>query len=333
MMNETKLTFLEVLKWDEEQCRDFVASMRWPDGVQCPECGSAEEPYRITRKTANKNKLQSLYKCRSCVKQFSATVGTIFEDSHVPLNKWLAALFLMVSSKKGISAHQLYRMLDLGSYRTAWFMAHGVREARRAKGLLRPLSGDVEADETYLHPRRRRGSPSHHERIKDEIEMGLRPASVKKGPYEGKAVIFGMQERDGDVRSAHVPDNSSKTVHPVVHSWVDAPNTRLLTDQSPIYRRAKQSMKHETINHETEYVRGNVHTQNIDNYWSIVKRGVYGVFHHTGEDYLPAYLTEFDFRRNRRKVSDSERFVSLMRQLQGRLIWYCKTPQPQNPYA
>ena len=331
-MATEKLTFQAVLKWDEEQCRDFVASMRWPDGIICPKCGVIEEPYRITRKTASKNKLQSLYKCRSCTKQFSATVGTIFEDSHVPLNKWLATMFLMVSSKKGISAHQLYRMLDLGSYRTGWFMAHRVREAMREKGLLTPLSGDVEADETYLHPRRRRGSLAHHERIKDEVEMGLRPAPARKGPYEGKAVVFGMQERGGKVRPAHVPDTTTSTIHPVVHSWVDAKNTRLLTDQSPIYRSAKRYMKHETINHETEYARGDVHTQNIDNYWSIFKRGVYGAFHHIGEDFLPAYLGEFDFRRNTRKVTDSERFVSLMRQLQGRPTWYCRTPQPQNPH-
>ena len=332
-MATIKLTFQAVLQRNEEQCRDFLVSMRWPDGIRCPKCGSTEEPYRITRKTANKNKNQSLYKCRSCSKQFSATVGTIFEDSHVPLNKWLAALFLMVSSKKGISAHQLYRLLDLGSYRTSWFMAHRVREAMKEKGLLRPLSGDVEADETYLHLRRRRGSPAYHEQVKDEIEMGIRPKSKRKGPYEGKAVVFGMQERGGDVRTTRVTEANISTIHPIVRKWVDSQNTRLITDQSPLYRSAKRYVKHESINHETEYVRGDVHTQNIDNYWSIFKRGIHGVFHHIGEDFLPCYLSEFDFRRNRRKVSDPERFVSLMGQLQGRLLWYCRTPQPQNPFA
>ena len=122
-----KLTFQGVLQWSDEQCKDFLASMRWPDGVRCPKCGSTDEPYIIQRKSASKNKVNSLYRCRSCRKQFTATVGTIFEDSKIPLNKWMAALFLMCSSKKGISAHQLFRLLDLGSYRTAWFMAHRIR--------------------------------------------------------------------------------------------------------------------------------------------------------------------------------------------------------------
>ena len=333
-MNTTKLTFQTVLKWDEEQCRDFLASMRWPSGIRCPKCGSMDRPYTITRKKPSKNKVSSFFKCRDCKRQFTATVGTIFEDSHIPLNKWLAALFLMVSSKKGISAHQLYRLLDLGSYRSAWFMSHRIREAMREKGLLEPLSGDVEADETYLHPRRRRGSPARHERIKDEIEMGIRPRPRRKGPYEGKAVVFGMQERNGKVRTVHVPDSTTRTLHPIIQHWVDSLNTRLITDQHPAYRLAKSLVRrHDTINHETEYVQGDVHTQNIDNYWSIFKRGIYGVFHHIGEDYLPSYLSEFDFRRNRRKVSDVSRFVALMQQLQGRLLWYCKTPQPQNPHA
>ena len=332
-MTVEKLTFQAVLSWDNEKCRDFLASMRWPDGIRCPKCGSTEEPYTITRKSASKNKIPSLYRCRSCRKQFSVTVGTIFEDSKIPLNKWLAALFLMCSSKKGISAHQLFRLLDLGSYRTAWFMSHRIREAMRSKGLLPPFTGDVEADETYLHPRRRRGSPAYHERIQDEIEMGIRPKPRRKSPYEGKSVVFGMQERDGDVRTIHVPDATSKTLHPIIQRWLDSLNARLITDQHPSYRLLSKYVKHDTINHELEFVKGDVHTQNIDNYWSIFKRGIYGVFHHIGEDYLPSYLSEFDFRRNRRKVTDSERFASLMRQIQGRLTWYCKTPQPENPHA
>ena len=332
-MATEKLTFQAVLRWDEEQCRDFLASMRWPDGVRCPKCGSTEEPYKITRKAVSKNKVQSLYRCRSCRRQFSATLGTIFEDSKIPLNKWLAALFLMCSSKKGISAHQLYRMLDLGSYRTGWFMAHRIREAMREKGLLTPLSGDVEADETYLHPRRRRGSPVYHERIQDEIEMGIRPKPRRKGPYEDKPIVFGMQERGGNVRTVHVKDTTTRTLHPIIRRWIDSLNTRLITDQHPAYRLLSKYVRHDAINHELEFVRGDIHTQNIDNYWSIFKRGVYGVFHHIGEDYLPCYLSEFDFRRNRRKVSDAERFASLMGQLQGRVTWYCQTPQPENPFA
>ena len=144
-MSAEKLTFQAVLRWDEEQCRDFLVAMRWPDGIRCPKCGSTDEPYTIRRKNkggSERNNVKTIYNCRSCRRQFTATVGTIFEDSKIPVSKWLAAIFLMCSSKKGISAHQLYRMLDLGCYETAWFMAHRVREAMREKGLPEPLTGE-----------------------------------------------------------------------------------------------------------------------------------------------------------------------------------------------
>ena len=192
-----KLTFQAVMRWSDEQCREFLVAMRWPDGIRYPKCGSREEPYHCQRKTPSRNKTGFFYRRRDCRRQFTATVGTIFEDSKIPLSKGLAALFLMGSSKKGISAHQLYRLLDLGSYRSAWFMAHRIREAMREKGLLPPLAGVVEAEEPCLHPRRRRGSPAWHERVQDEIAMGIRPKPRRKGPYEGKAVVFGMPERGG----------------------------------------------------------------------------------------------------------------------------------------
>ena len=333
-MPADKITFQTVMLWSDEQCREFLVAMRWPDGIRCPKCGSREEPYRCQRKTPSRNKTGFFYRCRDCRRQFTATVGTIFEDSKIPLSKWLAALFLMCSSKKGISAHQLYRMLDLGSYRAAWFMAHRIREAMREKGLLPPLAEDVEAEEPCLHPRRRRGSTAWPERAPDEIAIGIRPKPRRKGPYEGKAVVFGMQERGGLSRTAKVPDANARTLQPIIREWVDTAATRVITDQHPSYRSLKTFVRqHDSINHETEFVRGDVHTQNIDNYWSVFKRGVYGVFHHIGEEYLPCYLAEFDFRRNRRGISDAERFAALMGQVQGRLIWYCQTPQPENPHA
>ena len=180
-----KLTFKAVLKWTEEECREFLEPLRWPNGPVCPKCGDPD-PYVINRKSETKNKVKRLYRCKGCKRQFSSTVGTIFEGSKIPLSKWLAALFLMTSSKKGVSAHQLFRLLDIGSYKSAWFMAHRIREAMRDKGLLEPLSGDVEADETYMGGRTRRGHKVHHERIKDEIEMGLRPQPSRRPPYQDK---------------------------------------------------------------------------------------------------------------------------------------------------
>lgn len=330
-MGKERLTFQAVLKWTDEECRGFLERMRWPEGPHCPKCGTTE-PYRITRKSRSKNAVQSLYKCRSCRKQFTATVGTIFEDSKIPLSKWLAALFLMCCSKKGVSAHQLYRMLELGSYRSAWFMAHRIREAMRDKGLLAPLTGTVEADETYVGGKSKRGHPIEHERIKDEVEMGLRPRP-KHHPRMDKAIVFGMLERDGTVKTMVVPEATARTLSPILRSYIDALQTRLITDTHPAYRLLKRVFRHEMVNHEIEYVRGDVHTQGIDNYWSLLKRGIVGVFHHVGDNYLPNYLNEFEYRFNRRKVSDPERFAALMSQTQGRLLWYCRTPQPENPYA
>ena len=330
-MGAQKLTYQAVMKWTDEECREFLARMRWPGGPHCPKCG-VSEPYSITRKSRTKNAVRSLYKCRSCRKQFTATVGTIFEDSHIPLGKWLAALFLMVSSKKGVSAHQLYRMLDLGSYRSAWFMAHRIREAMRDKGFLAPLPGTVEADETYVGGRQR-GHWTKRERIQDEIKMGLRE-KPKGGSFRDKAIVFGMLERDGTVRTMTVPEATQRTLEPILRAYIDSLSSRLITDAHPAYRLIKKHLRHDVIKHEVQYVRGDVHTQGIENYWSLLKRGIIGVFHHVGKNHLPSYLNEFEFRFNRRKVSDVERFAALMSQTSGtRLLWYCRTHQPQNPYA
>jgi hypothetical protein len=142
-----------------------------------------------------------------------------------------------------------------------------------------------------------------------------------------------MQERGGMARTMVVEDTQGRTLRPIMLQAIDLDRSRLMTDGHPSYRQIKAYLPHEVIDHEIEYVRGDVHTQNIENYWSIFKRGVYGVFHHIGEDYLPCYLNEFDFRRNHRKISDAERFAALMSQTQGRLTWYCRTPQSENPFA
>ena len=209
-----KLTFLEIMRWNDDECRAFLEQMRWPNGPRCPKCGVAK-PYTITRKTRTKNAVRSLYKCRGCKKQFTATVGTIFEDSKIPLHKWFAAIFLMCASKKGISAHQIHRQLDI-AYKSAWFMCHRVREAMRDKGDSVPLSGTVEADETYMGRRTRRTHRVHRERIQDEIDMGLRPKPRCKGPFEGKTIVFGMLERGGEVRTIVVPETTSAVLRSVM---------------------------------------------------------------------------------------------------------------------
>lgn len=177
MLDLADCTLIDVLQLTPEECREILVVNRWPDGVVCPKCG-APDAYRINRRSRTKNVVSSLFKCRDCRRQFSATVGTIFEDSKIPLNKWFAAIYLMCSSKKGVSAHQTHRMLKV-SYETAWFMCHRVREAMKSDDDDR-MGGIVEADETYMGARTRRGHPTWHERIKDEEEMGLREPSPRR---------------------------------------------------------------------------------------------------------------------------------------------------------
>lgn len=332
MGKQHPISFLKVLNWTEQECRNYLAEHRWPSGPVCPKCG-AGDAYTFTRNAASKNAIRTLYKCRAkaCKKQFTVTVGTIFEDSHIPLNKWFAAIYLMNASKKGISAHQIHRQLDI-TYSAAWFMCHRVRHAMLDKSPL-PLKGIVEADETYIYPKRRRGHPTWHENIKDEQEMGLRPTPKNLGPYAGKPMVFGILERGGSVRTMVASEASAKALQPLIRGFVDVPNTRLITDGNRAYKGIKKEMPHDVINHEETYVVGDVHTQNIDGYWSLLKRGLYGTFHHVDAQYLPNYLNEFEFRFNRRKMDDEPRFAALMGQMQGRVTWFCEKPQQENRYA
>jgi transposase-like protein len=329
MLDLANFTLIDVMQLTPDECRDILIDARWPDGPVCPKCGHPDA-YTINRKSKTKNRLSRLFKCRGCKRQFSATVGTIFEDSKIPLNKWFAAMYLMCASKKGISAHQLHRMLKI-SYESAWFMCHRVRAAMEAESFEK-MTGTVEADETYVGPRTRRGHKTWHERIKDEEEMGLRPKR-SRAPFDGKTPVFGMIERGGRARTEVVSDARAVTLRPILLNNLDIDQARLITDGHPAYRSMDRYLPHDVIDHEVEYVNGDVHTQNIENYWSIFKRGLYGVFHHVSHVHLPMYLNEFDFRANHRKVDDGQRFSALMGQTRGRLTWYCQTPQADNPFA
>ncbi len=325
--------FLEVAKWDDAQAKDYFEKIRWPDGPRCPKCGSLDH-WTINRRNPGKNQVTKLYRCKACKKQYTVTVGTIFEDSHIPFHKWMVAIHLMCSSKKGMSALQIARELDMEkSYRHVWFMCHRIREAMRDKSFAK-LSGTVEADETYLYPKRPRGHPVWKERIKDEIEMGLRPPTKRKSPYADKPMVFGILERGGSVRTMVATQATAKELQPLIRGFVDVPRTHLMTDGAKAYKAMGKEIQHDVVDHELTYVApGDVHTQNIDGYWSLLKRGLYGTFHHVNVPYLPSYLNEFEYRFNRRGVSDSERFASLMEQTKGRVTWNCETPLAENPYA
>ena len=328
-MNGNEITFHKVMRWTDEECRQFLVQQRWPEGVICPKCGH-NEVYNIKRQNKSKNKVQHLFKCKKCRRQFTATVGTIFEDSHIPLNKWFAAIYLMCASKKGISAHQLHRQLDI-TYKSAWFMCHRVREAMKEKGFTL-LKGTVEADETYIGGKKR-GHWVWKERAQYEVQLGLRPKSPH--PRINKEVVFGIKERDGRVRTVHVKNKkvTAKQMQAIVKKNVDVENAHLMTDANSAYRLIKDILPHDMIRHEESYVDGDIHTQGIEGYWSLLKRGLYGVFHHVDAEYLEQYLNEFEYRFNRRKITDAERFTELLAQTQGRVLWYCQKPQPENPHA
>jgi transposase-like protein len=297
---------------DEEAARKHYEASRWPNGPECPHCGVVGEATEMKGETTR----PGLYNCRACDKPFTATIGTIFERSHIPMHKWLLAIHLMAASKKGISAHQLYRMLGFGSYRTAWFMAHRIRESMRELSMP-PLGGagkTAEADETFVGGSEKNRHKKRARTIKDT------------GGYQGKEPVFSIVERGGKVRSHHVPSVNAKTLKPILEAQLDK-GSILMTDGEGQYRiLGPMYAKHETVNHRIgEYVRGEAHTNTIESYFATLKRGVMGTYHHISQQHLKRYLCEFDFRYNERMaldVTDSERAAKVLRGSVGKRVIY-----------
>jgi transposase-like protein len=297
---------------DEDAARRHFEAVRWPQGPECPHCGVVGEATELKGKSTR----PGVYKCRACRKPFSATVGTLFERSHIPLHKWLLAVHLLTSSKKGMSAHQLWRNLGFGSYRTAWFMAHRIRESMRelfpeAKG---PMGGEgkiVEADETFIGGKER----NKHANKKNKSGRG----------WTGKEPVFSLVERGGRVRSQVVKSVNAKTLRPIMTAQIDRA-TRLMTDDAGQYRHMHRDFEHEAVNHTLlEYVRGDAHTNTIESYFSILKRGIHGVYHHVSPKHLKRYLAEFDFRYNEREaldVDDTERAKKAIEGVRGKRLTY-----------
>ena len=238
-------------------------------------------------------------KCAKCRKQFSATVGTIFEDSKIPLTKWFMAFQLMASSKKGISAHQLHRMLRI-TYKSAWFLAHRIRHVMKQTPFGDKLGGIVEADETYI------GGKSH----------GM-------GPLAGKTPVFALVERGGRVRSFTMPIVTAKNLKHAIHEHVHA-DAKLMTDEHPSYTKiGKDFADHQTVNHsQKEYVRGEASTNTVEGYFSLLKRGLTGTYHHVSPRHLHRYLDEFNFRYNARSVNDAIRNHGALQATEGKRLTY-----------
>ncbi|MGB7131605.1 MAG: IS1595 family transposase, partial [Candidatus Sulfotelmatobacter sp.] len=293
---------------EAEKARAFLENLRWPNGPVCPHC-KGMKAYKLKPKANSKKPVRpGVYKCHDCEQQFTVTVNTIFEDSHILLHKWLYAIHLLCASKKGMSAHQLHRMLEV-TYKTAWFMAHRIRYMMSQPSYKQKMVGIVEADETYVGGKRKnqggRGRPD---------------------VYSHKQAVFALVNRGGDVRSFHVERVTAYNLRSIL--WKNAhPSTTIMTDSFASYDNLKgQFNTHYQVNHSIgEYSRREpgkpvIHTNTIEGVFSLLKRGIYGTYHQVGKHHLHRYLAEFDFRYNARKISDTERTLLALSQAEGKRL-------------
>jgi transposase-like protein len=300
---------------DADKAREYLESVRWPNGPACPHCGSiSKDHYRLEGKAHR----PGLLKCKDCREQFSVTVGTVFERSKIALNVWLQAVYLLCSSKKGMSSHQLHRTLGV-TYKTAWFMTHRIREAMKSDGGILGGGGSiVEADETYYgtaRPRRYgKGGGGHH-----------------------KHKILTLVQRDGQTRSFHLARVHAKTLKPILTAQI-AKQTKLYTDGAQFYRGiGSEFASHDWVDHAAgEYARGTIHTNTVESFFGILKRGLYGTYHHVSEAHLQRYCTEFDFRFSYRKslgYTDHMRTNAALAQIGGKRLTYRRINGQQAPKA
>jgi len=305
---------------DEKAAFDHLEAIVWADGVVCPHCGVIDKAGKLkgvrskpSKKHPEGVERHGLWKCYACRKQFTAKVGTVFEAAHIPLHKMLQAVYLLTASKKGMSAHQLHRTLEI-DYKSAWFLAHRIREAMR-DGTLAPMGGAggvVEVDETYIgrlegQPKRSRGGAQAH-----------------------KNTVLTLVERGGSVRSFHVEGTRLADVLPVIRANIKR-ESEVMSDEASWYRwLGKEFASHDTVNHaREEYVRREgervIHTNTVEGYYSIFKRGMKGVYQHCAEKHLHRYLAEFDFRytnRIARGVDDQTRAERALKGISGKRLTY-----------
>jgi transposase-like protein len=300
---------------DDAKAREWLEARVWPNGPVCPHCGATGDDVTALNGKAHR---PGLYQCSACREQFTVTVKTVFERSKIPLSKWLAALFLLTASKKGVSAHQVHRSLGV-SYKSSWFMMHRLREAMRSGGLIPPMGGTgktVETDETYF------GTIPKAEIMPNHGKPG-RKAGIRRPAHRA---VLALVERGGQARTFHIAQADQKTVHAIMKDNIKR-ETRIHTDESGIYNVAPWHFeKHETVKHkDKEYVRGDVTTNTVEGYFSIFKRGMKGVYQHCDEKHLHRYLAEFDFRYNTRTAlgfNDLMRAEALATGIKGKRLTY-----------
>ena len=299
-------TLQQAIKYfaDEDVCIRVVAEMRWPYGVECPACGHKEH-YHL--------KKQRRWKCKDCHRQFSVKLGTIFEDSPIPLDKWLVALWMLVNCRNGVSSYEVHRAIGV-TQKSAWFVLHRLRLAMQNKSIGK-LSGEVEADETYIGGRARN---MHYEKRKRMTSSPLR-----------KAAVMGVLERGGKVRAKVIPTTSQIVVRETLKENVEQ-GAELFTDAHPAYFDLNTDYIHKVIDHAKKYVDGKVHTNGIENFWSLLKRGLKGTYVAVEPFHLFRYLDEQMFRYNNRKdeddkpLKDGDRFFAALSQIAGKRLTFAE---------
>jgi transposase-like protein len=296
-------TLTEAVKYfaDVDTALHFMVSIRWPDGnAVCPCCGKSNAAFLATRR---------LWKCRDCHKQFSVKVGTIFEDSALGFDKWLPAFWMIVNAKNGISSCELSRALGV-TQKTAWFMLHRIRLAMQ-NGSMDKLSGEVEADETYI------GGKARSMNSAQRAKRGRGTGGV------GKEIVMGLLERGGKIKLKHVAKARRSILQAEIRQNVE-PGSQVFTDALPSYNGLSKDYTHEAIDHAREYVRGNVHTNGLENFWSLLKRGIRGTYISVEPFHLFRYLDEQAFRFNERENTDAGRFLKGIVGIIGRRLQYAK---------
>jgi transposase-like protein len=299
MKNETfPKTLIEAIKYfgDPDTALGCMIAIRWPDGViTCPRCDSDRHSFVKTRR---------IWICLACKKHFSVKLGTIMEDSPIGLDKWLSAIWLIVSAKNGISSYEIHRALGI-TQKSAWFLMHRIRKAMQA-GTFKKLAGDVEVDETFIGGLAR----NMHKNKRDK---------VSKTGFIGKVAVMGLLERHGEVRTVIVGDTTRATMQPKVREYVEQ-GSNVYSDAHSAYTGLDNEYIHAVINHGEEYVRGHIHTNGIENFWSLLKRGIKGTYVSVEPFHLFRYLDEQAFRFNNRKGDDSDRFIKAASQITGKRL-------------
>ena len=305
MANETNPKTLQqaiIYFSDSQNCIDYLVARRWPDGVICPTCGRKDVTFLAKQKK---------WQCKSAHqrRQFSVKVGTIFEDSPLGLDKWLMTVWMITNCKNGISSYEVHRAIGV-TQKTAWFMIHRIRLAMQTGSFAKPLSGSVEVDETFIGGKAR----NMHRSVKARRLKGATG-------FEGKMAVMGLLERHGEVRTVVIPNTKRKSLRSAINTHVE-PGSIVYSDALRSYNDLNTDYIHSVINHAEKYVDGQIHTNGVENFWSLLKRAIRGTYVSVEPFHLFRYLDEQTFRFNSRHGNDSERFQRVTEQISGKRLTY-----------